>query len=70
MEIELSFFNDTSETKFDEKYFCRIAETVFNHLNLLLYFLWRAVLSRRPRLDIYYLSVSQKAVAAFTVLKV
>ena len=40
MEIELSFFNDTSETKFDEKYFCRIAETVFNHLNLDSYFIF------------------------------
>ena len=40
MEIELSFFNDTNEEKFDENYFLNIAQTVFKHLNLDYYFIF------------------------------
>lgn len=40
MEIELSFENQTSETKYDEMFFENIAKVIFNHLKLDDYFIF------------------------------
>lgn len=40
MEIELSFFNDTNETKYDDKYFENFALTILKHLKLDGYFIF------------------------------
>ena len=40
MEIEMSYNNDTTETKYDESYFENIAKVIFNHLHLDAYFIF------------------------------
>ena len=40
MDIEMSYENETEETKYDESFFENIALTIFNHLNLDAYFIF------------------------------
>lgn len=40
MDIEMSFYNETSYDKYNEEYFLKLSEVIFNHLKLNNYFIF------------------------------